>query len=62
MRREFIISVGAGFILSALWRNMWVKPNAQMLYNISDCMGADRSEASYDRCVAEFRNTHSNND
>ncbi len=62
MRREFIIYVGVGFILSALWWNMWVKPHDQMLYNISDCMGADRSEASYDRCVEEVRNTHSNND
>ena len=62
MRREFIIYVGAGFILSALWWNFWVKPHDQMVYAIIDCMGTDQSEAAYNRCVEEFHHTHLDSD
>jgi hypothetical protein len=61
IHRDFVIFVGAGFVIGALWWNFWVRPHDQMLREVSECMGPDRTETAYNRCAQEFQRTHSDN-
>ena len=42
-------------VVATLWWILWVGPNDVKTRAIMDCMGADTSEASYDRCVEDLR-------
>ena len=51
----FIILVSLVSMMASFYYKMVLEPRDEALYQIMDCMGADRSYTAYDDCVTELR-------
>ncbi len=51
----FVVLVTLVTIMASLYYKVVLEPRDEALYQIMDCMGADRSYGAYEDCVTELR-------
>lgn len=57
MYRDFVVFIGLGVLIGALWTHFYIKPHDEFSSLVSNCMHrkADLGMQSYQDCVDETR-------